>query len=85
MVLYIMDWVNLGLQEGFYVEWASIVGNTPWIATWQHASEEELQWFYSKLTPDLPSELKLATEDVWHQIAEEASRIDSGNQSMAPS
>ena len=85
MVLYIMARVNLGLDEGFCIEWASIVGNTPWLATRQHANEQELQQFYNEPALDMPSELELATEDVWHCIMEEAAWMDSGNQSVAPS
>ena len=80
-----MHRMNPGLEEGFQVEWTSIVGGAPWITTREHLSVEELQWFYDELGPQVPSELELAMEDVWCCTVEEAARRDSGNQSVAPS
>ena len=31
LILYIMEHVNPGLPEGFWVEWLSIVGSSPWL------------------------------------------------------
>ena len=85
LVLYFMYQVNLGLEEGFQVEWASIVGCTPWLAIQEHLATEELQQFYDEPGPEVPSELELITEDVWHHTTEEAAWRNSGNPSVAPS
>ena len=79
MVLYIMARVNLGLQDGFQVEWATIVGNTPWLTTQEHISEQELQWFYNEPALEMPSDLELAMEDIWCRITEEAVWNNSSN------
>ena len=41
LVEYIIFWVNPGLDARFQIEWPSIMGKTPWLATQQHMSEEE--------------------------------------------
>ena len=69
LVPYIMAWVNPGPQDGFQVEWASIVGSTPWLTAQEHISEQKLQWF-DEPAPEMPSDLELATEDMWCCITE---------------
>ena len=64
LVLYIMEHVNLGLKEGFRVEWPSIVGSTPWLISWNDMSQEELDRFYSEPPPTVPSDLEVAMEEV---------------------
>ena len=64
LVLYIMEHVNLGLPEGFRVEWPSIVGSTPWLISQNHMSQEELDHFYSEPPPTVPSDLEVAMEEV---------------------
>ena len=54
LVLYIMEHVNPGLLEGFWVEWPSIVGSTPWLISRNHMSQEELDQFYSEPPPTVP-------------------------------
>ena len=63
-VLYIMEHVNLGLPEGFRVEWPSIVGCTPWLISRNHMNQEELDRFYSEPLPTEPSDLEVAMEEV---------------------
>ena len=64
LVLYIMEHVNPGLPEGFWVEWPSIVGSTPWLISRNHMSQEELDCFYSEPPPTVPSDLEVAMEEV---------------------
>ena len=66
------------------MDWASIVGVTPWLAAREHLTPEELQWFYDEPGSQVPSELELIMEDVWHHTTEEAAQGDSSNQSVAP-
>ena len=64
LVLYIMEHVNLGLPEGFRVEWPSIVRSTPWLISRNHMNQEELDRFYSEPPPTEPSDLEVAMEEV---------------------
>ena len=64
LVLYIMEHVNPGHPEGFRVEWPSIVGSTPWLISWNHMNQEELDRFYSEPPPTEPSDLEVAMEEV---------------------
>ena len=84
LVLYIMAHVNPGLLEHYQVEWTSIVRSTPWLATWDHLSEEELHRFYQEPGPEVPSELELTTEDVYSRDVEDAAQQESGNQPVIP-
>ena len=45
LVEYIMFRVNPGLDARFQIEWASIVGQTPWLAAQQHMSQEQFNQF----------------------------------------
>ena len=56
LVLYIMERVNPGLPEHYWVQWHNIVGKTPWLAAWDHLSQDELCQFYQEPGPDTPSE-----------------------------
>ena len=60
LVEYIMFRVNPGLDDGFQIEWPSIVGSTLWLATQQHLSQEEFDQFYGEV-PGKLSELEQAT------------------------
>ena len=64
LVLYIMEHVNPGLPESSRVEWPSIVGSTPWLISWNHMNQEELDCFYSEPPPTEPSDLEVAMEEV---------------------
>ena len=77
LVLYIMENVNPGLPEGFWVEWPSIVGSTPWLISRNHISQEELDRFYSEPPPTEPSDLEVAMEEVHNKgCKESAQRTD---------
>ena len=74
LVLHIMDRVNPGLPEHFWVEWPSIVGSTPWLAARDHMTNEELDRFYSKPPPDVVSDLEVTTEAIYTQSCEESAQ-----------
>ena len=77
LVLYIMEHVNPGLPEGFWVEWLSIVGSTPWLISQNHMSQEELDHFYSEPPLRVPSDLEVAMEEVHDKgCRESAQRTD---------
>ena len=85
LVLYIMAHVKPGLPEHYRVQWHNIVGKTPWLATRNHLSQDELCRFYQEPDPDTPSELELAMEDVYHRSVEDAAQRESGSRSLPPS
>ena len=60
------------------MEWSGIVGYTPWLATQDHMSEEDLRQFYDEPAPDVLSELEEATKDVWHCTIEDMAGQDQG-------
>ena len=66
LVLYIMEHVNPGHPEPYWVHWPNIVGKTPWLAFRDHLSGDELKRFYQEPGPDDPLDLEQATEDVCH-------------------
>ena len=74
LVLYIMEHVNPGLPEGFRVECLSIVGSTPWLISWNHMSQEELDRFYSEPPPTVPSDLEVAMEEVHNKECQDSTR-----------
>ena len=77
LVLYIMEHVNPGLPEGFWVEWPTIVGSTPWLISRNNMSQEELDRFYSEPLPTVPSDLEVAMEEVHDKgCRESAQRTD---------
>ena len=77
LVLHIMEHVNLGLPEGFWVEWPSIVGSTPWLISRNHMSQEELDCFYSEPLLTVPSDLEVVMEEVHDKgCRESAPRTD---------
>ena len=77
LILYIMEHVNPGLPEGFRVEWPSIVGSTPWLISWNHMHQEELDHFYSEPLPTECSDLEVAMEEVHDKgCRESAQRTD---------
>ena len=77
LVHYIIEHVNLGLPEGFRVEWPSIVGSTPWLISQNHMSREELDRFYSEPPQTVPSDLEVAMEEVHDkECRESAQRTD---------
>ena len=71
LVLYIMEHVNPGLPEPYWVHWHNIVGKTPWLAFRDTLNGEELQQFYQEPEPDDLSELEKATEDVYRRVVED--------------
>ena len=85
LVLYIMEHVNPGLPESYQVHWPNIVGKTPWLTFWDHLSGDELKRFYQEPGPDDPSELEQATEDVCHQVDEDAAQWEELDQHIPPS
>ena len=85
LVVYIMTWVNWGLNDRFQVKWSSIMGNTLWLATQQHLSKEEFDQFYTEKKPETMSQLEEATKDAWCRTMEESTQMESGTQSVAPS
>ena len=78
LVLYIMEQVNPGLPEHYWMQWHNIVGKTPWLAARNDLSQDELCRFYQKPGPDTPSELEWATEDVYHWQVEDAAQRELG-------
>ena len=64
LVLYIMEHVNPGLPEHFWVEWPSIVGSTPWLAARDHMTPENKDGFNNEPLSDLATDLEVATEEV---------------------
>ena len=74
LVLYIMEHVNPGFPEPYWVHWPNIVGKTPWLAFQDHLSRDELKWFYQELGPDDPSELEQATKDMCRRADEDAAQ-----------
>ena len=85
LVLYIMVHVNPGLPEHYWVQWHNIVGKMPWLAAWNHLSQDELHCFYQELDLDTPLELEWVTEDVYHRQVEDAAQRESGGHSLPPS
>ena len=85
LLLYIMEHVNLGLQEPYRVHWHNIVGKTPWLAFQEHLNGEELQRFYQEPELDNLSELEKATEDVYHWAVEEAAQGEEVDWPIPPS
>ena len=85
LVLYIMEHVNPGLPEGFWVEWPSIVGSTPWLISQNHMSQEELDWFYSEPVPTVPSDLEVAMEEVHDKECQDSARRTGSDQPIPPS
>ena len=65
LVLYIMECVNPGLPEHFWVEWSSIVGSTPWLAAQDHMTPENKDRFNNEPLSDLATDLEVATEEVY--------------------
>ena len=74
LVLYIMEHVNLGLPESFRVEWPSIVGSTPWLISWNHMNQEELDRFYIEPPQTEPSDLEVAMEEVHDKGCQESTQ-----------
>ena len=85
LVLYIMEHVNPGLPEPYWVHWHNIVGKTPWLAFRETLNGEELQWFYQEPEPDNPSELEKATEDVYCRAVEDAAQQEGVDRPIPPS
>ena len=67
LVLYIMERVNPGLPEHFWVEWPSIVGSTPWLAARDHMTPEDKDRFNNEPLSDLATDLEVATEEVYER------------------
>ena len=65
LVLYIMEHVNPGLPEHFRVEWPSIVGSTPWLASRDHMTPENKDRPNNEPLLDLAMDLEVATEEVY--------------------
>ena len=65
LVLYIMERVNPGLPEDFWVEWPSIVGSTPWLAARDHMTPEDKDRFNNEALSDLATDLEVAMEEVY--------------------
>ena len=84
LVLYIMDCVNSGLLEHFWVEWSSIVGSTPWLISQNHMTWEELDRFYSE-PPAVVSDLEVATKEVYDQNCQENAQREGSDQPIPPS
>ena len=82
LMLYIMAHVNLGLLEHYQVQWHNIVGKMPWLAARNHLSQDELCCFYQEPDPDTPSELELATEEVYHRTVKNAAQRELGGHSI---
>ena len=85
LVLYIMEHVNPGLPEPYWVHWHNIVGKTPWLAFREHLNREELQRFYQEPELDDPSELEKATKDVYRRVVEDAAQWEEVDQPIPPS
>ena len=85
LVLYIIQHVNLGLPEHYWVQWSNIVGKMPWLAARNHLSQDEFRHFYHELGPDNLSELEQATEDVYHWQVEDAAQREAGDHPIPPS
>ena len=85
LILYIMEHVNPGPPEHYMVQWHNIVGKIPWLAAWNHLSQDELCQFYQEPGPDIPSEFEQATEDVYHWQVEDAAQRELGGCSLPPS
>ena len=64
LMQYIMDHVNPGLPEHFWVEWLSIVGSTPWLIAREHMSQEDQDRFNNEPLSDSAMDLEVATEEV---------------------
>ena len=76
LVLYIMERVNPGLLEHFWVEWPSIVGSTPWLAARDHMTPEDKDRFNNEPLSDMATDLEVATEEVYERhIWERAQRV----------
>ena len=85
LVLNIMEHVNPGLPEPYWVHWPNIVEKTPWLAFWDHLSRDELKQFYQEPGPDDPSELEQATEDVCHWADEDVAQWEELDRPIPPS
>ena len=85
LILYIMAHVNPGLPEHYWVEWHNIVRKTPWLTAQNHLSQDEFHRFYQEPGPDIPLELELAMEDIYHQSVEDVAQRESGGQPVPPS
>ena len=85
LVLYIMEHVNPGLPEGFWVEWLSIVGSTPWLISQNHMSREELDHFYSKPLLTVVSDLEVAMEEVHDKECQDSTWRTGSDQPIPPS
>ena len=85
LVLYIMEHVNPGFPEPYWVHWHNIVGNTLWLAFQESLNGEELQWFYQEPEPDDPSEHEKATEDVYRWAVEDAAQWEGVDRPIPPS
>ena len=85
LVLYIMEHVNPGLPEPYWVHWHNIVGKTLWLAFRESLNGEELQQFYQELGLDDLSELEKATEDVYRRAVEDAAQREGVDQPIPPS
>ena len=85
LILYIMEHVNPGLPEHYWVQWPNIVGKTPWLAAWNHLSKDEFRcWFYQEPGLDTPSELEQATEDIYRWQVEDEAQRESDGHSLPP-
>ena len=85
LILYIMEHVNPGLPEHFWVEWSSIVGSTPWLIAWSHMSQEELDRFYSEPLPTVVSDLEVAMEEVYDWECQDSAWRTGSDQPIPPS
>ena len=85
LVKYIMERVNPGLPEHFWVEWSSIMGSTPWLITRDHMTQEDWDQFNNEPLSAVASDLEVATEELYErQVQENVQRTDTNQPKDMP-
>ena len=85
MVLYIMAQVNPGLEEGFHVKWASIVGTPLGLPSSSMPVRKNCSGSIANQHWTCHQNWSWLLKRCGHRLTEEAARTDPGKQSMAPS